>query len=74
MDNDMSSKAVRFSVAIVIEANVGAATNEAAIEFMLERLAGMTITSIEGTEEINWDCTLSNIQLENELKTLEFAQ
>lgn len=74
MDNDVNNKTVTFSVAIEIEANVDATTNEAAIEFMLERLAGMTITSIEGTEEISWDCTLSNIQLENELKTLEFAQ
>lgn len=74
MANDVNGKTVRFSVAIVIEANVDAATNEAAIEFMLERLEGMTISSIEDTEERNWDCTLSNIKLENELKTLALTQ
>lgn len=70
MVNDVNSKAVKFSVVIEIEANVDVATNEGAIEFMLERLAGMTITSIEGTEEINWDCTLSNVKLESELEAL----
>ena len=74
MANDVNSKTVKFSVAIEIEANVDAATNEEAVEFMLERLEGMTITSIEGTEEHNWDCTLSDIKLENELKTLAFTQ
>lgn len=64
----MTNKAVKFPVTIEIEANVDVATNEEAIEFMLERLAGMTITSIESTEERNWDCTLSNIKLENGLK------
>jgi len=54
---------VKFSVVIEIEANVDTATNEEVVEFMLERLEGMTISSIEGTEERNWDCTLSDIEL-----------
>ncbi len=74
MTNNANSKAVRFSVAIEIEANVDTASHKEAVEFMLERLAGMTISSVEDTEEHNWDCTLSNIKLENELKTLVFEQ
>lgn len=54
---------VKFSVMIEIEANVDTATDEGSVEFMLERLEKMTIRSIEGTEERNWDCTLSNIKL-----------
>ncbi len=74
MTNDVNSKGVKFSVTIEIEANVDAASHKEAVEFMLERLEGMTISSIEDTEECNWDCTLSNIKLENELKELVFAQ
>ena len=74
MTNNVNSKTVKFSVTIEMGANVDAATNDGAIEFMLERLSGMTISSVEDTEEHNWDCTLSNIKLENELKELVFAQ
>ena len=74
MTNNANSKAVRFSVTIEIGANVDAASHKEAVEFMLERLEGMTISSTEGIEKHDWDCTLSNIKLENELKTLVFAQ
>ena len=62
----MNSGNAKFSVVIEIEANVSAMTNEEVIEFMLERLAGMTIGSIDGTEERDWDCVFSNVELAKE--------